>query len=461
MNVPDTANAGPYTVTVTATYGTHSDQRQVPLQVEAFAPSLTVAMSQGSFAYPGDTVTVSGSGWAPNKPVTLDYNVPGVSDTSVTADGSGAFTAPSITVPDHTEEGSYSVKASESPNLEQTASVTVAWRQLLLTFDLPASTQQGSNITISGTVTDKDGKPVEGAIVSFDTGGLQSASPATTDGSGKFTSSVAVPDDAAAQQYTISATGQKTPGYKSANADRGLQVTIRPTPLGTIAGEAAIGAAAGTGVVATATLQKDTSTSETSDNAGSETDGETKKTGGEGEEDKTKEYREDTLDKAWDKSREKTVEQLEETISKLPDNELRDKLENELKTVKNIEEFKKAADKIKELIETAKKAKEVADAFNQNLQQTKNLDVSPQIRKLLAASRAVPKAAGMIAQTAVDKSAESVTGGLKVVEDEGLHKILPIEEFGDEVGKAPTSTVINVLKALGRDQVSLDEVTGW
>ena len=234
VNLPTTAGASTVTYTVTATYSSASDQRDVSFDVIEFTPSLSVVMSQGSFVYPGETITVSGSGWAPDGTVTLDYGELG-SAATVAVDDSGAFSAPALTVASDQSEGPYPIKGTESPNLESSGTATVQWRQLKLTLSVSLpSVPQGSSVTLSGAVTDNEGKPVPGTTVSLSGGGLPEPSPTTisTDSSGSFNGIIiAVTDKVDPHAYTISATAQKTPGYKAASASAGLVVTCPPYAL--------------------------------------------------------------------------------------------------------------------------------------------------------------------------------------------------------------------------------------
>lgn len=253
VNLPLTAESGAVTYTVIATYESANDQRDVTFEVNAFTPSLSVAMSHGTFVYPGETFTVSGSGWAPNGMVSLDYGSLS-SGAQVAVSSSGTFTAPSIAVPSDAAEDSYTVTGTEAPNLEASASVPVQWRQLVIALNPTPIVQQGDNVPISGTVKDNEGKSVEGVTVSFEVNVLSSPSSTSTDASGQFSASMTVPSDAKAQTYGIAVTAEKTPGYKSASASVNLQVTERPPfPNLTDVGVAVAGAAGGAagGLVAT------------------------------------------------------------------------------------------------------------------------------------------------------------------------------------------------------------------
>lgn len=260
-SVPVTANAGQVTYTVTASYSSASDSMDVSFEVTVFTPSLDVAMDHGSFVYPGGQFTMSGTGWMPDGTVTLDY---GELDSAATAtvDSSGAFTAPSITVPSDQAEGPYPVIATESPNLENSGTVTVQWRNLIITETFsPPSVQQGDTTSISGTVTDNEGKPVAGATVTFAAVGLPPPPSTTTSPSGGFSTDITVPSDAVATSHSITAMAEKTPGYKTETAEGSLEVVERP-PLPDLTGTvvATAGAAAGLGagyIVMTVTTEEE------------------------------------------------------------------------------------------------------------------------------------------------------------------------------------------------------------
>lgn len=251
VNVPETAESSTVTYTVTASYSSAHDSREVSFEVKPYTPSLAVAMSDGSFVYPGDQCTVSGSGWAPNGEVTLNYG--SLSDEATApVDGSGTFNAPSITVPPDTDEGdSYTVTATESL-LTAKGTIVVKWHQLSVSLVVsPASAKQGDNATISGTVVDNEGKGVE-ASVSFLCDGLPEPSALTTDASGHFSTEIAIPNDAEVRAHAIKVYAGKTGGYKDASASASLQVVERPVPtataVGLAAGAAGLGAAGATAV---------------------------------------------------------------------------------------------------------------------------------------------------------------------------------------------------------------------
>jgi hypothetical protein len=261
VNVPADAEAGQVTYTVTASYSSASDSMEVSFKVTEFSPILTVVMDHGSFVYPSGEFTVSGSDWAPNGIVTLDYLSLGT-QASVTVGPSGTFTAPSITVPSDAAEDSYNLIGKEAPNLEAFGSVTVQWRNLIITETFsPPSVQQGDTASISGTVTDNEGKPVAGVTVTFAAVGLPPPASTTTGPSGGFSTDITVPSDAVATSHAITAMAEKTPGYRHATAERSLEVSERP-PLPDLTGTvvATAGAAAGLGagyVVMTVTTEEE------------------------------------------------------------------------------------------------------------------------------------------------------------------------------------------------------------
>jgi len=232
VNVPADADSGTVTYTITASYSSSRKSSEVQFQVETYTPSLSIEMTHGSFAYPGEACKVSGSGWMPNGQVTLSYGKLGTGP-PVTVSGSGDFTAPSMTVPQDSDETSYPITGTEQPNLNAGGvACVVKWHQLVIaTLNIsPASVQQGTSVAITGSVTDDEGKPVAQAAVSFSVNGgkLSTPSTATTDGSGQFTSSLTVDDNATATSYTILASAQKTGGYRSGSKDGHLIVTVRP-----------------------------------------------------------------------------------------------------------------------------------------------------------------------------------------------------------------------------------------
>lgn len=109
------AQAGTYQVWVTVDDGVRSAAQSVQIVVEdaaTYAPQIAV---DPALAAPGETVRVTGTGFAPDEDVAVTLGEPAasaasVAHTSVAADGEGAVDA-RLTVPEDAIEGTYSVTA--------------------------------------------------------------------------------------------------------------------------------------------------------------------------------------------------------------------------------------------------------------------------------------------------------------------------------------------------------------
>lgn len=112
------ASSTPVTVTAANSPAGSVDQALTITVVEPTAVPLPPSPPSGaasligvpSSAHPGDTFTVSGTGFAPNAPVTLGIYSSPVTLASVTADATGAFTTP-VTVPTTTPVGAHTIVA--------------------------------------------------------------------------------------------------------------------------------------------------------------------------------------------------------------------------------------------------------------------------------------------------------------------------------------------------------------
>ena len=229
--IPTDASAGStqYTVTATHTSSGATDSAAVTITVTPYGPK--IAVTGGSSYYPGDTIVFAGAGWIPGQPVTVQFLGLQAQETGPTFSGN-------FVIPDDASEGSASIAASQTPNLQATTSITVQWRPLTLSL----TTQglffvDGNNIAITGTVTSNNG-PVEGAAVAVTytetLGGTSLTAGGTTAADGTFNIPLSLPAGAWAKyqylliqyrsgygsapfqpQGTVSATATKSPGYKS------------------------------------------------------------------------------------------------------------------------------------------------------------------------------------------------------------------------------------------------------
>ncbi|MFC7400996.1 choice-of-anchor G family protein [Citricoccus sp. GCM10030269] len=227
--VPGTATTvttdenGDFTTTITVPEGTESGDFEVegvsgefrdvaPLEVEAadeVGPAeLTV---DPATVTPGDEVAVGGSGYPSNAEVQVQLldpagdPVPGTA-TTVTTDDDGDFTT-IITVPEGTESGDFEVEGvsgevRETAPLEVEAADEVGPAELSVS---PGSVEPGDDVTVEGSgyppnedvevqLLDPEGNPVAGT-----------ATTATTDENGDFTTTITVPEGTESGRYDVEA----------------------------------------------------------------------------------------------------------------------------------------------------------------------------------------------------------------------------------------------------------------
>lgn len=241
--------AGTYPFTVSANCPTCAGIGQTQgasqdgsFEVSAYTPTLTVTPTT---AYPGDTITVSGTGWAPTDPITLTYGQGG------TATVSGPSFNQVITVPG-VDEGPSTILASQGspPYLTQTTHVDVKWHTLGITATItPGQVVQGTTATITGVVTTEDGKP---QAVQVNVGITPSGSWAyeqnpVSDSSGKFTMTLDT-KNATPQTYDIVLTASGKDYFFHDAAPVHLSLTVNPPPPPSTSPLSLAAAAAGTGL---------------------------------------------------------------------------------------------------------------------------------------------------------------------------------------------------------------------
>jgi len=141
---------------------------------------ITVNLSSGAV---GDTVTVSGTGFAGGSTVTLYFNTTNVGTTS--SDTNGSFTNTSFTVPP-TSRGGHTIKAQDGSGNYATAPFTIG-QKITIT---PTTGASGTTITVTG-----NGFSAGRSITIKYKGVPVTTSPATinTDAYGGFTASFTVP----------------------------------------------------------------------------------------------------------------------------------------------------------------------------------------------------------------------------------------------------------------------------
>lgn len=240
--------AGTYSFTVNANCvpcadigQTSGDSKDGSFGVQAYSPTLAV---NPSTAYPGDTVTVSGSGWGSADSITLTYGLGG------TATVSGPLFSQEIMVP-AVNEGPATILASQGspPYLTQTTHVDVKWHTLALTATITSGqVVQGTAATITGVVTREDGKPLGTTIIFIITPlsfGSQGGN-AISNPDGTFTITLNT-KDATPQTYDIklSTDGKFSHLHDAVPVHLSLTVNPPPPPISPLSLAAA---AAGTGL---------------------------------------------------------------------------------------------------------------------------------------------------------------------------------------------------------------------
>jgi hypothetical protein len=204
-----------------ATYYVRADVPSVPAgTIEAYAsftvtPKITLSASTGNV---GDTVTVSGNGFAATAGITILFD--DVSKGTTTTTTTGTFSSVTFTVPDSVK-GSHTVKAQETSATTNytTATFTVSPE---ITLD-PASGAVGDEVTVTGTgfAASSD------IIISFDGDEVDIGGDDSTSSKGSFESTFDVPE-ASRGGHTVKAEDEDD-NYATATFTVGQKITIDPT----------------------------------------------------------------------------------------------------------------------------------------------------------------------------------------------------------------------------------------
>ena len=133
-----------------STKGTHTVKARdsagySPTVTFTVSPEITISSSSGAV---GDTITVSGTGFAASSDITIyfdgdEVDITGGDDDT---DSDGSFSGATFTVPE-TSRGSYTIKAKDDDNNYDTATFTVAQK---ITID-PTNGFSGITVTVTGT----------------------------------------------------------------------------------------------------------------------------------------------------------------------------------------------------------------------------------------------------------------------------------------------------------------------
>jgi hypothetical protein len=161
------------------------------------SPEITLNTSSGSV---GDTVSVTGTGFAASKSVDITFDTSTVAST--TTNSSGSFTATTFTVPS-TSRGSHTVKARDASSNQATATFNVAASISLN----PATGSAGTSVTVTG-----NGFAASSAItITYNSINVPTnpVSP-TTNSAGYFTASFSVPAGLAGTYVVQASDGTNT-----------------------------------------------------------------------------------------------------------------------------------------------------------------------------------------------------------------------------------------------------------
>jgi len=148
------------------------------------SPDITIIPTSGAV---GDTVTVSGTGFATSSSVTIYFDA--VSRTTTTTNSSGTFSATTFAIPE-ASRGTHTVKAQDGSANNDTATFTVS---ASITIN-PTSGPSGTNVTITG-----DGFGASRPVTITYSGTAVTTNPpsVTTNSAGYFTATFAAPVGAA------------------------------------------------------------------------------------------------------------------------------------------------------------------------------------------------------------------------------------------------------------------------
>jgi len=161
------------------------------------SPEMTIIPASGAV---GDTVTVSGTGFAGSKTITIFFDA--VSQTTTSTSTSGSFSATTFAIPE-ASRGTHTVKAQDSSANYDTANFTVS---ASITIN-PTSGPSGTNVTITG---DGFGASRPVAITYSGTAVTTNPPSVTTNSAGYFTATFAAPAGAAGTYAVEASDGTST-----------------------------------------------------------------------------------------------------------------------------------------------------------------------------------------------------------------------------------------------------------
>lgn len=142
----------------------------------------------------------------------------------------------------------------------------------------------------------------------------------------------------------------------------------------------------------------------------------------------------------------------EEHLDDLPiSDETKKKVKEQLDRLGPAGEIKKQAERGLDYIET----------LDENLRETDRYKISQRSQDGLAWWRVTFKAVGEATEAFVDsvtKPFTSLFGDKEEDVQKIIHDVVPVKEFGDELGKLPTSGTRNIIGAQRRDQEGIDDI---
>jgi hypothetical protein len=208
-NVP----SGTYTYTITAVFHSWTATSVATSSVTVSAGTISLTPASG---HVGDSVAISGSGFAPNSSITATYDgsALALAPTGATTSGSGAISGISFTVPASTA-GSHTVRVTVAGQTA-TASYSVTPRVVLS----PATGVTGSSATITGS-----GFAASSAVTATFGGSALTLSGGTSGASGSFSATYTVPNQTA---------GAKTVVATDASSNSDSAAFTIPTPAITL-----------------------------------------------------------------------------------------------------------------------------------------------------------------------------------------------------------------------------------
>lgn len=235
VSIPTASTTTPGTYSVTATCGGTSAQ---PVALRVATPQVVFSPSTIS---PGSTVSISGSGFAGNTPLTISVtiNVAGGGTSpftqSIQTTTEGTFAGVTINVPGTAVNGSYPIQFSQSGATVLTTSLTVGQATTLSLTPASVSTGTYSPLTASATnfLVGEKVDVTYTAKMSDGTTQVINAS-GTADGAGNVTHVILyVPQNTSPGVYTVTATGENSHRVATAQliVTPAASLTITPSSL--------------------------------------------------------------------------------------------------------------------------------------------------------------------------------------------------------------------------------------